>query len=662
MDNQPLSNPGQLPNSNIQIPNNTPTPVPTPNDSESSSLSIFPTLSTVLFILIILAILLILVYYFWYADRSHLAGEDLPDDLIDSEDTIVSIFKKVKDRYGSYTALRYRGESGSPYRTVSYTNYWIYSENFSKRLLYFIGPHPRVAILSFNRPEWFYIHMGTMMSNGVSIGIYPTASPDNCAFIIDHSCVDLLVVENLKQLQKLEDAKMTTVRLILTLDDLGDTDKVSTLIDKIKTRNPNLDIMSYQTFMTNSIFNEVANIDAEIEIGTPHPEDVATIIYTSGTTGQPKGVVQAHSAIITALNSCLYSIKSRSNIDIHIGERFVSYLPLNHIAAQMMDIYVPICSIGTVTFADSDALKGSLKDTLIDVKPTIFIGVPRVWEKIEEGIRKELSGDGFTDMLKRLVSSSKMIKTNVGLDQAKYCIAAAAPLSDSTKNFFDEIGIELCNVYGMSETCGPISIGVPGSSKGAGVPVLDLKIDGETGEILVRGRSLFKNYYKNKKATQDAFEYSSGEKRRRKWFKTGDTGYVDRAGYLHVTGRIKDLIITAGGENISPIPIEDAIVDELKERQLMRYVEHVLVIGNKRKFISVLTFAKKDVDISELERSLPGIIKNINKKAPNSASTVKKHLILTSKLKIGETLTPTLKIKRITVDEKFKDQIDSFYD
>ena len=622
-------------------------------------ISLFPTISTILFVLILLSVIIIILYYFWYADRSYLNGEELPENLVNTEDTIISIFEKIKDRYGSYNALRYRQDANSPYRSVSYTNYWINTENFSQRLLYFIGPHPRVAILSYNRPEWFYVHLGTMMSNGVSIGIYPTASSENCGYIIDHSCVDLLVVENIKQLQKLQNAKITTVRLILTLDYLGDSEKANTLIDQIKTNNPNLDIMTYEMFMTNSIFNEVANIDAEIEVSKPHPEDVATIIYTSGTTGKPKGVVQPHSAIISALNACMYSIKSRSNIDINVGERFVSYLPLNHIAAQMMDIYVPICSIGSVTFADADALKGSLKDTLMDVRPTIFIGVPRVWEKIEEGVRRQLDGDGFTNVLKRLVSSSKMIKTKIGLDQAKYCITAAAPLSESTRNFFDEIGIELCNVYGMSETCGPISIGVPGSSKGTGVPVMDLKI-GENDEILVRGASLFKNYYKNKEATRNAFEYSNKKKRRRKWFKTGDTGYIDRSGYLHVTGRIKDLIVTAGGENISPIPIEDAIVTELKERSLSGLVDHVIVIGNERKFISVIVFAKKDSN--KLDRAMNEIIKEVNKNAPNSASTVKKRLILTDKLKIGETLTPTLKVKRMAVDKTFKSHIDRLYE
>ena len=631
------------------------------NNSNTDSTSIFPTLSTILFILIMLAIVIIFIYYFWFADRSYLNGEELPEDIIMPDDTIISIFEKIKNRYGSYTALRYRENKESPYRAISYTNYWNNSENFSQRLLYFIGPHPRVAILSYNRPEWFYVHMGTMMSNGISIGIYPTASPDNCAFIIDHSCVDLLVVENLKQLQKLKDAKMTTVRLILTLDHLGESKEANMLLDSIKTHNPNLDIMTLDIFTTNSIFNETANINAEIEVSTPHPEDVATIIYTSGTTGVPKGVVQPHSAIIAALNACLYSIKSRSNIDINIGERYISYLPLNHIAAQMMDIYVPICSIGSVTFADADALTGSLKDTLLDVKPTIFIGVPRVWEKLEEGIRKGLSGDGFANAIKRLVSSSKMIKLKIGLDQAKYCITAAAPLPDSTRDFFSEIGIELCNVYGMSETCGPISIGVPGSSKGTGVPVMDLKI-GDNDEILVRGASLFKNYYKNKDATNDAFQYSvgkNGKHKRRKWFKTGDTGYLDRSGYLHVTGRIKDLIVTAGGENISPIPIEDLIVTELKVRNLMKNVEHVVVVGNQRKFISVLIFVNGNVD--KINDNMDEIIKKVNQSAPNSASTVKRHLVLNDELKIGTTLTPTLKVKRMVIDEEFKKQIDSLY-
>lgn len=630
------------------------------SDSDSDSDSGIPLISTVLFVIMVLIIIIILVYFFWYADRDHLQEdfEPLPDDLFSDasegsdDDTIISVFEKIKDRYGSHVAIKALENPDKPvhedsaYYSVNYREYWDNSEAFSQKLLYFIGPHPRVAILSFNRPEWFYVHLGTMMSNGVSIGIYPTASSDNCKYIINHSHVDLLIVENVKQLAKLKDSTIETVRLILMLDDVYSDMNIETqeLIDTIRSANPNLEILSYHGFMSTPFDN---NMNTEIEVSKPHPEDVATIIYTSGTTGPPKGVVQTHGSIVAAIKNCLYAIRSRSNIDISVGERFVSYLPLNHIAAQMMDLYVPICSVGRVTFAGQDALRGSLKHTLVLTKPTIFIGVPRVWEKIEESINKELESSA----LKRLVSTGKIIRLKLGLDQAKYCIAAAAPLSDSTRKFFDSIGIELCNVYGMSETCGPISVGVPGSSKGAGVPVMDVKINKESSEIMVRGSSLFKEYYKDKDSTKKSFK--------RQWFKTGDTGHIDRSGSLYVTGRIKDIIITAGGENISPIPIEESICTELKYRHID--VEHVVVIGNNKKYISVLAFCKPE-SRDKLSKSMDSVLAKVNKIAPNSASTVKKYLVLGQDLEIGSTLTPTLKIRRVQIDETFSVEINNLYD
>jgi long-chain-fatty-acid--CoA ligase ACSBG len=625
--------------------------------------SLFPTMTTILFAIILLTVLLVIIYYFWYADRSHLdTGEELPMELYKEDDTIVSVFEKIKDRYGSYTAFRHKVDK--KYKNTSYTDYWIDTEAFSQRLLYFMGPHPRVAIMSHNRPEWFNVHMGTMMSNGVSVGIYPTLMANSCEYVINHSCADLVVVENIEQLQKLSSSKINSVKLILTLEEINDD--IDNVIELVKKNNPNLDIISYHRFLDNSVFGSSPDM-MEIEVSKPHLEDIATIIYTSGTTGDPKGVVQTHQSIMSAIRNCLYTIKSRSNIDIRIGERFISYLPLNHIASQLMDIYIPICSIGTVTFASSDSLRNkNIISVIREVKPTIFIGVPRVWEKMEEEIKSKLSSndDGwFAGTVKRLMSSGKVIRTKIGLDQVKYCVSAAASLSDSTKVFFETIGIELCNVYGMSETCGPISMGVPGSSKGVGVPVIDVKIDSQTSEIMVRGDSMFKNYYKDDKATMDSYT------KHRRWFKTGDIGYMDRSGTLFIIGRMKDLIITTGGENISPIPIEDAIKTEIKNYNgvdLSPFVDNVIVVGDNRKFISVLIFlSKRGIDTyadgDEMMNTMNNVIDKVNALAPNPTSTVKKILIVNEELEIGHTLTPTLKVKRSKINDMFKKDIDNLY-
>jgi len=591
-------------------------------------------------------VLVIIVFYYFYFIRGYDDNQDkkeIPRALLYEQDnTIIDMFKDIAEKYGRYPALKTKTKSKS-WDIISYSEYYRNTTDFAERLLYFVGPHPRVAILSFNRPEWFYTHLGTMMAGGVSIGIYPTASSDNCSYIVNHSNVDVLIIEDGKQLSKLKDVKMPTVKLILLLEE--PTESESDIVSTIKTNNKKLDIITYEMFIYRYIGSYETH--ATIEYGNTYPDDVATIIYTSGTTGDPKGVVISHRNIMESLKSALNTIMSRSNISIYIQESFISYLPLNHVAAQMMDIYVPLTSVGVVHFADKDALKGSLRDTMKDVRPTIFIGVPRVWEKIHEKIKN-------TEDPQRLINKllvNKFIIQEMGLDKAKICITAAAPLSQESRDFFRDLGIELCDVYGMSETTGPISMGVPGCSKGSGVPVLNIKIDPDSKEILVKGDAVFKEYYKNKSATKEAFTKSG-------WFKTGDMGHIDRDGSLYVTGRIKDLIITAGGENISPIPIEQKLLSVLNLDQ--KLFEYAVVIGDKRKFLSVLLVPTEATTTNANKDLIKTAIDETNKTAPNSTSTIKKYIILTE-FDTNECLTPTLKLKRNVINDKYKNQIDGMY-
>ena len=583
----------------------------------------------------------------------------VPHELLyENDNTLVSILRCIGKKYTQCPALRYKeNKLSTEWTTVSYAEYLKNSEEFAERLLYNIGAHPRTAILSFNRPEWLYSHLGTMIAGGVPIGIYLSSSPEICEYIINHACVEMLVIDNFEQLAKFKNLKIPTIKMILVLDDLSKVDNFddtqsteSDIIKSIKTNNPNLSILSYKSFMCKTIGSE--RIGASIEFGEISQDDTATIIYTSGTTGDPKGVILTHRNIIELLKASLHSVMTRSNIVLYMQEIFLSYLPLNHIAAQMMDIYVPLASVGTVYFADSDALKGSLKDTLKDVRPTVFIGLPRVWEKIYEKIKeKRKDPSSFTGKL----FINNLIVKEIGLDRAKFCISASAPIANTIKVFFKELGIELCDVYGLSETSGPVSMGVPGCSKGVGIPLIDVKIAKDTNEILVRGGTVFKKYYKNPEATSDAFVM-------KKWFKTGDTGYIDRFGALYITGRIKDLIITSGGENVSPIPIEDMLTKELNKTTTL--FEYVVVIGDTRRFVAVLLVPTKNYyKTNETTKLIESAIKTVNTKAPNRASTIKKFLVLEGEtFEVGECLTPTIKLRRKQINQKYKKQIDHLYD
>lgn len=525
----------------------------------ADTFSLMPSMSTILFILLLIAVAVIIVYYFWYAKEQMKTGEELPSDvvgIIEPDDTIISVLEKIKDKYGSYTAIRY-GDTA-----VTYTEYYDKASSLSQRLLYFIGPNPRVALMPSNRPEWLYVQLGTAMSKGV-ICLIGTDADVKLYYsqVIDESCIDLMVVENIKQLRMLDGAKMTTVKLILVLDfgSSSSSCRDIKLISAIKKQNPHLDVMGYDTFMSGSIFNKfsktksmydsVLELDADIEVPKPYPEDIALIIYSDTSAGIGTGVVHTHGSILSAVKSAVYAIRSRSNIDIDIGERFMTLQSDTHnmhnMQAVLMNLHIPICVVGCVYMAHMPHFQDAqLTRILSRVRPTILAADTDVWKSIRSTIEAELNKQSITATLKRLVGSSKLIKTNIGLDYAKYNIVmhnrpdtdANTSASDNV-DFFSGIGIELCKAYCSNEAL-IVSMGVPGSSKGFGVPIMDLKIDPESSEVLVRGKTLLKSYYKNQKATDAAFyvmsskRSKSSKKRSNRWLKTGYTGYIDRSGYL----------------------------------------------------------------------------------------------------------------------------------
>lgn len=370
-------------------------------------------------------------------------------------------------------------------------------------------------------------------------------------------------------------------------------------------------------------------------------------------------------------------------------DRGVSYLPLSHIAAQLTDCYIPINTGLTLYFAEPDALKGSLVKTLNECKPTIFFGVPRVWEQMQEKLNLPLKNN---------LIKNENCKAMLGLNECKQFVAGAAPISYSTVDFFKNIGIKITQVYGLSESSGPhifswrswvsdknldLSLGnviTPFSR----TKIVDPDQDGN-GEICIYGRHVFMGYLNNMDKTKEAIDNDG-------WLHTGDIGKIDEHGFLFITGRLKELLITAGGENIAPVPIENNIKMELSQ-----LISNCMIVGDRKKFLIALVTLKSKLDqtttasldelvdevvawlelnncsvkrVSEaiqtrdklIYDTIENGIKRANQKAISRAAVIQKFIIIPRdfSLATGE-LTPTLKLRRSIVYDMYKDQIEQVY-
>ena len=508
---------------------------------------------TIIYILIVVIIIIILIYYAWYIRNNEDINRDFPFKILYRNHTIVDMFDDITRKYGNHTAMKKKHKN--KWINISYSEYHTATMDFSQNLLYFIGPHPRVAILSSNRPEWFYAHMGSIIACGVSVGITPNASSETCAYIINNSCSDVIVIENYNQLAKFYNVKMPTVKFILLLEDQMNIVKQSDhlrntfkklkenilpfnsnnnnednsleyetnfeLIENIKLTNKQINMIMYDEFVNKSINN--INTTTTIDLSKPCTDDIVSIIYSSES-DHPNGVVITHKNIISSLRLIMNSIQCRSNITLYIQERMVSYLPLNQMMTHIMDMYIPLASVGIVHFITNiDHIDQIIKE----IRPTLFVSTHQIWESIIDKIKMNQSDP---NRLLNKLFVNKMIIKDMGLDKCKYCITTSQYPPDK-KDFFKNLGLEMCEMYNMNESTGPISVSVPGSSKGMGIPIVNVKINRDNNEIMVKGDTIFKEYYKNIPATQSSFN-------KKGWFKTGDTGYVDRDGTLYVTGEI----------------------------------------------------------------------------------------------------------------------------
>jgi long-chain acyl-CoA synthetase len=539
-----------------------------------------------------------------------------------------------------------------------------------------LGRGDRVAILGFNRPEWTIFDHAAMMAGGVPAGIYTTCSAEEVHYILDHSEARAVLVENAEQLAK----------VMVRRSELPELRAIVMMRGVQPPAGSSADVLSWEQFEERAGAVDQPALEARLEALAP--DDLATLIYTSGTTGPPKAVMLSHHNLAWTADALL-SIDSARRGD---EDYSLSYLPLSHIAEQMGTIHLPATVGSTVYYAES---MERIADNLKDARPTVFFGVPRIWEKFHTALSGRLAA--ATGVKKLLVQRCRKVCLEVhrrrgagkpipaalqlqyrlfqrlvtdkiwkaiGFDRARHLVTGAAPLGADVLEFFASLDLPILEVYGQSEGSGPTSFNQAERCKigtvGPELPGVQVKI-ADDGEVLVRGPNVFLGYLKDPAATAETI--------RDGWLHSGDLGSIDEQGFLSITGRKKEIIITSGGKNITPRNIEEA----LKQSPL---ISEAVVIGDRRKFLSVLITldeaAAKEIraqprqpgesESQALEKQVQSLIDEVNPKLAR-VEQVKRFTILPGALSIeGGELTPTMKIKRSVVAKKYAKEIEAMYE
>ncbi|MBY0323227.1 MAG: AMP-binding protein [Reyranella sp.] len=537
-----------------------------------------------------------------------------------------------------------------------------------------------VSVLAETVPEWLYVDMGTMAAGGVTNGIYPTDSAKQVEYILNDSSTRFLFVENEEQLDKALEVRERCASLekifIFDMEGLADF------------KDPM--VMSFDELLQLGRDYDKTNPDLwEKLINSSRAEELALLVYTSGTTGPPKGAMLSHRNVIFQLSNADAFIPIEKD-----GEQ-LAFLPLCHVAERTFTAFLPLRSGAIANFAESVE---TVPDNIREVAPTTFFAVPRIWERFYSGIairmkeatwigraaykwaiglglkvaEAELDGRKPDPFLKAghaiadwLVLDN--IKRAIGLHRVKFAGTGAAPIAPDLIKWYRALGVDMREVYGQTENCG-LATGMPNRIKlgtvGVTAPRTESKISPE-GEILLKGPHIFMGYLNQPEKTAETL--------RDGWLHTGDVGYLDNEGYLKITDRMKDIIITAGGKNITPSEIENQL-------KFSPYISDAVVIGDKRKFLSCLIMIDYDnvakhaqdnnvpfTDFASLCRTREVnelIWSEIERVNANFArvETIKKFRLIEQQLTAeDDEVTPTMKLKRKFVNEKYKGMIDGMY-
>lgn len=537
-----------------------------------------------------------------------------------------------------------------------------------------------ISILSEDNKEWMYCDMAAQCLGAISSGVYTTDSPSQLAYLVNDSQSKFLFVENDEQLDKyLEVADtMPSLKKVIIFDRDGLHDFA----------HPHCLFLS-DLYELGRQHDDEALFNAEID--KTSPRDVAVLIYTSGTTGQPKGVMLTHENIVAGMETSLYGLPFEKHAEQ------LCFLPLCHILERIVSLYTPLVVSSTVNFAESPE---TVFDNLREVSPHGFVAVPRVWEKVYSRVtvmaqeatligrwafgqaikagraRAEYTIEGRPvpgGVALRYKIWDFLVLANLrrllGMDRMIQGLTGAAPISPELLRWYHSIGVPLYEGWGMSETSGVGTINLPSAnlvgSIGRPVPGTKVRISPE-GEIQVKGLNVFSGYLNKPDKTAEAFTEDG-------WMRTGDVGRIGNDGFVTITGRMKDIIITAGGKNITPAEIESRL-------KFSHYISDAVVIGDRRKYLTCLIMIDQEnvekfaqdnkvpfSDFRSLCRAQPVLdlikreIDAVNRDFARVEQIKDFRLIDVLLTAEDEELTATMKLKRATVEKRHKALIDAMY-
>ena len=539
------------------------------------------------------------------------------------------------------------------------------------------------SILSNTVLEWVLADLAVLSAGGVSNGVYPTDAASQVHYLCEDSRTSVLFVENDEQLDKALEVRerLPLLRKIVVfdMDGLRGLDEPDVIgLDALRALG-----RDYNAQHPDAVAQRVAAC---------RPEDLAILVYTSGTTGKPKGAMHTHAGLT-------YTVRGFNTlIARNEDDEGMCFLPLCHIAERMGGEYFSLYTGARLNFVENP---DTVPENVREIAPTVFTAVPRVWEKFYSGVMiglkestrlqqgvyawgigvggqiadRVLAGQPVPALLKAKFTLARWLALNnvrklIGIHRARFLVTGAAPISPELVKWYLALGVPMLEVWGMTETCGA-STGVPidrikPGSIGPAASFNQLRLDPETGELQVKGANVFAGYLNLPEKTAETFTADG-------WLRTGDVGTVDADGFYRITDRMKDIIITAGGKNVTPSELEN-------ELKFSPYVTDAVVIGDQRPYLVVIIMIDQenvekyaqdhDVPFSnyasltrapEVQALIQGVIDEVNTKFAR-VEQIKKFFLLDTQLSAeDEELTPTMKLKRQLVQTKYAPQIEAMY-